>query len=139
MNETSGTSLDARRLLLAILVDLVGDKNFQNCFKAAHRELHGFFWKLKQKKSTKRFVEGLLFDVNGNYPHCEEVDELLQEFQLSGVLSRPNPTYRYNDIAITQSPSGEDFKKELTSERLMSVYDEILAAFKRELGVRDTG
>ncbi len=130
-------SLDARKLLLALFVDLVSDKNYRNCFKAAHRELHEFFWKLKQDDPSKPFVENLLFDTNGNYPHCDQVDELFQEFQLSGVLSRPNPTYKYNDIAITKSPSGEEFKDGLSPEQKKS-YENILKDFKQELGVPDT-
>jgi len=27
-------------------------------------------------------VADLLFDTNGNYPYCDRIDELLQEFQL---------------------------------------------------------
>ena len=128
-------SPDARKLLLALFVDLATNKNYKNCFKAAHRELHQFFWKLKQDELSRPFVENLLFDTNGNYPHCEELDELLQEFQLSGVLSRPNPTYKYNDIAITKkSPSVDELKALLSTEQI-STYDEIFDRFKRELGV----
>ena len=137
MSGTSRTSLDVRKFLLALLVDLVDDKNFDNRFKAAHRELHQFFWKLKTNDAYKAFVRELLFDINGNYPHCDQVDELFQEFQLSGVLSRPNPTYKYNDIAITKSPSGEEFKDGLSPEQKKS-YENILKDFKQELGVPDT-
>jgi len=81
-------------------------------------------------------VADLLFDTNGNYPYCDRIDELLQEFQLSGVLSRPNPTYKYNDIAITSSPSAEEFKQSLAaSTALQKTYDSIFAQFKAQLGV----
>lgn len=137
MHGESKTSQISRQLLLALLTDLAGDKNYKRCFKAAHKELHYFFWNLKSKESSKYFVEDLLFDTNGNFPHSEQIDELLQEFQLSGILSRPNPTYRYNDITITQSPSSEEFKKNLSAERL-TVYEEILREFKKELGINET-
>lgn len=128
-------SLDARKLLLALFVDLATDKNYRNCFKAAHRELHQFFWRLKQDELSRPFVDNLLFDSNGNYPHCEQVDELLQEFQLSGVLSRPNPTYKYNDIAITEkSSSAHELKGTLSADQ-KTAYEEILQRFKRDLGV----
>ena len=138
MSATSSASLDARKFLLALLGDVACDRNFRRCFKAAHREVHQFFWQLKQRQESKPFVGELLFDTNGSYPHCEQLDELLQEFQLAGVLTRPNPTYRYNDIAITGSPSVEEFKAALSGE-LRNIYDRILDEFKRELGVPHTG
>ena len=120
--------------MLALVADLAQDKNYAGCFKGAHRELHLFFWRLRQNQEYKSFVEDLLFDSNGNYPHCEQIDELLQEFQLSGVISRPNPTYKFNDISITSSPSGDEFKRNLSPTQLES-YHKILELFKRDLGV----
>ena len=137
MSETSDPSLDARTFVLAILVDITADRNFDNRFKAAHRELHRFFWELKQHEQYKPFVEDLLFDTNGNYPHCHRIDELLQEFQLSGVLSRPNPTYKYNDIAIRGTASADEFKETLSADR-RTHYQMILDDFKRQLGVPAT-
>jgi hypothetical protein len=130
----SNATIEPRKFLLALVADLAQDKNFRACFKAAHRELHLFFWKLKQAADYMPFVEDLLFDANGNFPHCEQLDELLQEFQLSGVLSRPNPTYKFNDICITNSPSGDEFKRSL-SDRQRQMYLSILDMFKHELGV----
>jgi hypothetical protein len=126
--------LDVRKFLLALFTDLAADKNYSKCFRAARKELHRFFWRIRQDDRRKVFVEALLFDTNGNYPHCQEIDELLQEFQLSGVLSRPNPTYKYNDIAITGTPSATEFKVRLSPEE-KQLYAEILDEFKKELGV----
>jgi hypothetical protein len=136
MTATSEVSLDTRKFLLALFVDLVEDLNYKNCFKSGHREVHQFFWRLTQTAEQRPFVADLLFDTNGNYPYCDRIDELLQEFQLSGVLSRPNPTYKYNDIAITSSPSAEEFKQSLAgSTALQKTYDSIFAQFKAQLGV----
>ena len=135
MNAPSDAPIDTRKFLLALLVDLASDRNYKPCFRAAHRQLHQFFWRLKQDERFKAFVEDLLFDTNGNYPHCEQVDELLQEFQLSGVLSRPNPTYKYNDIAITRSQFRDDFLKSLPAGQEKQ-YEEVVGRFKRELGER---
>jgi Zn-dependent oligopeptidase len=137
MNTNVTRTQVARHFLLALLADLASDKNFRRCFKAAHRELHYFFWKIKQGEETRGFVADLLFDTNGNFPHSEKVDEILQEFQLSGILARPNPTYRYNDITIMNSPSADEFKKNLKDEQ-KKVYDQVLEDFKKELGVRDS-
>jgi len=137
MATTSNPSLDTRKFLLALFVDLVGDKNFSKCFKGAHRELHEFFWRLTRDEQSRPFVEELLFDTNGNYPHSDQIDEVLQEFQLSGVLSRPNPTYKYNDIGITTSPWADEFKDRLSPEHART-YSRILKDFKRELGVPAT-
>lgn len=138
MNPTSRASLDVRKFFLALLDDLAHDKNFKNYFKAAHKEVHLFFWKLKQELRYKPFVEEFLFDTNGTYPHCDQIDELLQEFQLSGILSRPNPTYKYNDIAITDIFSGKDFKSVLLGDQKKN-YEEILESFKQKLGIRESG
>jgi len=132
---TSTASTDTRKFLLALLVDLVGDMNFDNCFKAAHRELHHFFWQVKENPQSACFVEDLLFDTNGNYPYCDQIEELLQELQLSGVLSRPNPTYRYHDIGIRESPSAAEFKASLSSDQMKS-YEQVVEGFKRDLGIR---
>ena len=136
MSTETSTSQMSRKFLIALFADLASDKNFKRCFKDAHRELHRFFWAIKQNERSKYFVEDLLFDRNGTFPHSEEIDELLQEFQLSGILSRPNPTYKYNDIAITNSPFAEEFRNSLTAEQ-KDLYEEILKKFKEELGVRD--
>jgi hypothetical protein len=135
MDSTPTLLSDARKLLLALLVDLAADRNFRPCFKAAHRQLHQFFWELREDPASRVFVQDLLFDTNGNYPHSEQIDQLLQEFQLSGVLSRPNPTYKYNDIAITESPIVVDLKASLPPDQLEQ-YDKILGRFKSELGVK---
>lgn len=137
MSSTPTASTDTRKFILALIVDLEGDRNFNRCFKAAHRELHHFFWKVKQAPESANFVEDLLFDINGNYPHCDQIDELLQELQLSGVLSRPNPTYRYHDIGVHESPSAMEFKASLSPDQTKS-YEQVAENFKRDLGIRAT-
>ena len=134
MSTTSSASLDVRRFLLALIADLAADRKCQPCFKAAHRQLHVFFWQLRQSERTRPFVEDLMFDTNGSYPQSEQIDDFLQELQLSGILSRPNPTYRYNNIAITSTPAGDEFKRALRPDQ-RAAYDEVLAAFKAQLGV----
>jgi hypothetical protein len=135
MSSTSTASTDVRKFLLALLVDLAGDKNFKPYFKAAHRELHHFFWRLTKDQRFASFVDDLLFDTNGNYPHCDQIDELLQELQLAGVLSRPNPTYRYHDIGIRESRSAEEFKASLSPDQMKS-YQQVVDGFKQDLGIR---
>ncbi|MGA2065575.1 MAG: hypothetical protein ABSG86_11425 [Thermoguttaceae bacterium] len=134
METTCETRLEARKFLLSLFADLADDKNYEPRFKANHRGLHEFFWRVKQDAQTGAFVQDFLFDTNGNYPHCEQIDELLQEFQLSGVLSRPNPTYKFNDIRVKKSPYSDEFKNRLTPTQV-DAYGGAVAAFKRELGV----
>ncbi len=128
------TTLEPRKFVLSLLIDLATDLNFKQCFKAAHRELHHFFWRIRQDPQSACFVDDFLFDINGNYPHCQQIDELLQELQLSGVLSRPNPTYKYHDIAVTESPSAEEFKASLSTDQARA-YEKVLDSFKHDLGV----
>ncbi len=131
-------AVDIRNFLLALLADLPLDRNYDPPrFIDAHRDIHIFFWHLKQRQDTKLFVQDLLFDTNGNYPHCEQLDELLQEFQLSSLISRQNPAYKYNDIGIANAPYGDEFRRSL-GEPLRTVYDGILKEFRSTLGVRAT-
>ena len=134
MATLSNPSLNLRELLLSLFADLANDKNFKPCFKASHKSLHQFFWEYSQCEDTKPFVADVLFDTNGNYPYSDQIDELLQEFQLSGVLSRPNPTYKYNDVAVTNNSYAKEYKEKLSPEQEV-VYRTILDNFKKELGV----
>lgn len=135
MGTLSNPSLNVREFLLSLFADLANDKNFEPRFKGDHKAVHQFFWTFTQDDKTKPFVVELFFDANGNYPYSEQIDELLQEFQLSGVLSRPNPTYKYNDIAITSRSYADEFKKTLSPDQ-KSIYEKILDIFKEKLGVR---
>ena len=135
MGTLSNPSINLREFLLSLFADLANDKNFRPCFKGDHKAVHRFFWTFTQDDKTKPFVAELLFDANGNYPYSEQIDEILQEFQLSGVLSRPNPTYKYNDIAVTSRSYADEFKKTLSADH-RSIYEEILDSFKEKLGVR---
>lgn len=135
MGALSNPSLNVREFLLSLFADLANDNNFRPCFKGDHKAVQQFFWTLAQDDKTKPFVVDLLFDANGNYPYSEQIDEILQEFQLSGILSRPNPTYKYNDIAITSSSYADEFKKTLSPDQ-ESIYDKIFYSFKEKLGVR---
>lgn len=137
MTSYNGKTVDVRRFLLALFADVAADRNFEQRFKSGHRDIHGFFWRLSKDEETKFFVEELFFDVNGNYPHSSQIDELLQEFQLSGLLARPNPTYRYNDISFASRAYAEDFRKELSPKEQQS-YSKILEAFEKELCVRQS-
>jgi len=134
----SNPSLNLRELLLSLFADLANDKNFKPCFKASHKSLHQFFWECSQGEQTNPFVADVLFDANGNYPYSDQIDELLQEFQLSGVLSRPNPTYKYNDVAVTNNSYAEEYKKKLSPDQ-KEFYEKILGNFKEKLGVRVSG
>jgi len=134
MTPTTVETIDIRRFVLALLSDVAADRNFERRFKSGHRDLHRFFWRLAQDEPTKAFVAQLLFDVNGNYPYSSQIDELLQEFQLAGLLARPNPTYRYNDISFTTPTYADEFRKGLSPEE-QSDYSKILERFKAELCV----
>ena len=134
MSAPSNPLLNVRDFLLSLFADLANDKNFKPCFRGDHKAVHGFFWKFAREDETKSFLANVFFDANGNYPYSEQIDELLQEFQLSGVLSRPNPTYKYNDIAVRNRSHAEEFKKSLSPDQ-KKAYDRILGTFKEELGV----
>ena len=137
MTRKPGEPIDVKRFLLALFSDVVADFRFERRFKSGHRDLHRFFWLLSREESTRPFVSQLLFDVNGNYPHSLQLDELFQELQLSGLLARPNPTYRYNDICFTTRSYADELQKELSPEE-KDAYEKILHAFENELCVKRT-
>jgi hypothetical protein len=137
MATAQDAQFDIRRFVLALVVDLASDKNFKPSFRAAHKKLHGFFWQLKKDEHVRPFVSELLFDTNGNYPMSETLDELLHEFQLSGVLCRPNPAYKFNDVSVNKSALADEFKRALTSD-LKRSYEEVSKRFREDLGVRES-
>ncbi len=135
MSTTQEAQSDIRGFVLGLVVDLASDRNFRPSFRAAHKDLHRFFWQLKEEERSP-FVSQLLFDTNGNYPMSEALDELLHEFQLSGVLSRPNPAYKFNDVAVSNSAFADEFKQNLTPD-LKRTYEEVSKRFRDKLGVRE--
>jgi hypothetical protein len=89
---------------------------------------------MKKDHARSGFVSELLFDTNGNYPYSEQLDQILQQFQLCGVLSRPNPTYKYNDISISPGPSNQQLRGSLSPEQ-QGAYRLMADDFKEKLGV----
>ena len=134
MARSPGDPVGLRSFVLALCSDVAGDMNFESRFRSGHQDLHRFFWQLSQDAKTRCFVSGLLFDTNGNYPYSADIDGLFQELQLSGLLARPNPTYRFNDITFSTRLYAEDLKKELSQDE-KEVFGSIVEAFKRELCV----
>ena len=131
--EAAGPSISLRDFLLALFADLACDHRYAPSFAGNHREIHRFFWRLSREARFHDFVAEALFDTNGSYPHAARIDELLREFQLSGVLSRPNPTYRYHDIALTTDSYAAQLRERL-GEQQREAFTLALARFKEELG-----
>lgn len=130
--------VDTRLFVLALLSDVAGDRRCGSRFKSGHQDIHVFFWGLSREPETEPLVGGLLFDTNGTYPYSLEIDELLQEFQLSGLLARPNPTYRYNDIKFSTPEYSVELKKALSTEQ-KNAYDQVVERFKQKLCVPANG
>ena len=78
--------IDFQSFLLALFVELVHDANYQNGFKFDHQLFHEFFYKLKLYPRNDSFVEELMFDTNGTYPTSAQIDVILRQFHLSGIL-----------------------------------------------------
>ena len=125
-----GTGLNIRRLLLALLSDVAEDKTFSAVLRLGIETSMFFSGNLARTKQRNPLWHG--FCRYKGIPSPLQIDELLQELQLSGLLARPNPTYRYNDIKFSKRPYGKELKQDL-SENQQQVYDGIVKEFKEEL------
>jgi hypothetical protein len=115
-------------IILAIIFE--ASDNIKS-FKRSWTELHSFFYEMKKSNEFSALFEDFLFDNNGPYPYCEKIDEIFSEFQLTGIISSPNPILKEYMINI---------KKNLTDEIVIPLNVEsdeikkIATLFSQKLG-----
>ncbi len=91
-----------------------------------HRNLHENFYDLK-KKHPEYFMR-LRFDTNGHYPISDDLDSILQDFQISGRINKLNPGFK--TIVINNIPDNN------RKERMIPEVDnDLIKEFAKELSL----
>jgi len=78
-------------LVEAILKEYFSQKQIKE-FTNNHEKLHKNFYTLK--KLYPNYFKRLVFDTNGHYPVSEDLDSILQDFQICGITNKYNPVYK---------------------------------------------
>lgn len=61
-------------------------------FTGNHEEIHKNFYQLKQH--FPEHFSRLSFNTNGHYPVSKDLDSILQDFQVCGIINKLNPKFR---------------------------------------------
>jgi uncharacterized protein YwgA len=80
-----------------------------NEIKDYYLKIHHCFYKLKKRYPT--YFSKLYFDENGHRPFSEDLDDIIQDFQVSGLINKLNPSF--NTIIINE----EKIKKYLNDNK----------------------
>lgn len=118
-------------VILAIILE--SSKGIRS-FTRSWTKLHQFFYKISQDPKYSDLFEDLLFDTNGPIPFSEEIDEILGELQLSGIIGSPNPVLKVYSINVTYS----DIEKRIDDfytlpDEVMDNIKDIASKFSSEL------
>lgn len=68
------------------------DSKAQKEFINNHENIHRCFFQLKNQ--FPNYFQRLTFDTNGHYPYSKDLDCILQDFQLCGIINKLNPTFK---------------------------------------------
>ena len=89
--ETVVTYQQLSLLIEAILYKYFTDKKTQE-FTGNHEKIHRCFYGLKNQFPD--YFQRLTFDVNSHYPYSKDLDSILQDFQVCGIINKLNPTFK---------------------------------------------
>jgi hypothetical protein len=79
-----------------------------------YKYLHKLFYKLKKLKPE--YFDRLFYDNNGHFPYCKDLDYMLHDFNIRGVIIKTNS--QFSSIKINREiASAMIFAKE--NERLL--------------------
>ncbi|MCJ7449699.1 MAG: hypothetical protein MUO72_18650 [Bacteroidales bacterium] len=124
--ETIATYQQLALLIEAILKQYFINKEMKG-FTSNHEQLHRNFYRLK--KDFPQYFERLTFDTNGHYPYSEDLDSILQDFQICGIINKLNPKFRtiiFNEV--------ENFD-ERKAKRIPFVEDNVLQDIAAKLTI----
>lgn len=115
------------------MIRAIISKSSAKSFKRNWTKIHAFFFGIKSDSSFGYLFEDLMFDTNGPYPYCEELETILSEFQSTGIIGSHNPALRDYTINISE----EDFEQTTTALRRndKDKIEEISRKFSEELGI----
>ena len=68
----------------------------------------GAFYEAKLDARFSGLLRDFLFDTNGDSPYCEELDDLLLNKHIAGVVGLPNPTWSENRINAARPDGWSD-------------------------------
>lgn len=66
--------------------------------KNYYAHIHNAFFKLK--KGHPNYFDRLLFDTNGHIPYSKDINDIIQDFQVSGLVNKLNPGF--NTLIINE-------------------------------------
>lgn len=107
--------------------EFLSDKKEKGTFSDNHELLHKNFYQLKS--SYPDYFKRLKFNTNGHYPFSEDLDSIIQDFQISGIISRSNPHYK--KISFYEK---DDFEKS-REKRIPFVDNNVLDKFVAQLSI----
>jgi hypothetical protein len=117
-------------ILLAMLLESSGKIK---SFKRSWTKVHSFFFEMKQTEEFSDLFIDFLFDTNGPYPYCEKLDEILSEFQLTGIIGSSNPMLREYLINVNKQDT-KDLSFSLSAEELSKI-EKLANAFSKNVGI----
>lgn len=128
-----GNALDFRLFFQALIADITNDPGYVCGFDCPHEKFHRFFWDLNCETKTQFLVEQLMFDANGNYPISGQIDELLREFYLAGILewTYPLSARRHYSIKMNDWTPSVEFERAVTPGQWSECHKP-LERFKRQ-------
>jgi len=81
---------------LSLLIEGILFKYFDgkdnNEFTGNHEKIHRSFYELKLRHP--KYFQRLAFNTNNYYPYSKELDAILQDFQVCGIINKLNPTFK---------------------------------------------
>lgn len=118
-------SYQQQSFIIANILYLYSSK--KNEIKNYYSNIHNAFYQLKLKHPT--FFDRLFFDTNGHLPYSKDLNDIIQDFQVSGLVNKLNPGF--NTLIINKKEtenlirkSSNDFP-EMSTEELNSLVDEL--------------
>jgi len=91
---------DADKVILKIILE---SSEKIDSFTRRWTDLHQFFYDISRDPKYTSLFDDLLFDTNGPFPFCSEIDEILSGIHLSGIIGTPNPVMEAYSINVKKS------------------------------------
>jgi hypothetical protein len=103
-------------------------------FKRNWIGIHTFFYQIKSDSRYSDLFNDLMFDTNGPYPYCEDLEIIMSEFQSTGIIGSHNPILRDYTINVTESDCQSI--SELFRRADVDKLGEISKKFIEDLGIK---
>jgi hypothetical protein len=102
-------------------------KRGEENFSSNHEKLHNCFFSLKEKYPD--YFKRLRFNRNGHYPISEDLDSILQDFQIAGIINKTNPEFK--TILI----NNDNLLSERIKRRIPDIKDDTIESISKELDI----